>query len=96
PSLVVHAMRPVERGADLRRHPAVGLFGALEVRHLDGPVLLERDYEVAGTVLAVGASPKSEYVWYESVLREPGGREVAAMIMMLRFMKASSPLWQDG
>jgi hypothetical protein len=57
-------------------------------------VFVERDYEVSATILAVGDTPKSEYVWYESVLREPGDeRDTASMIMMLRLMKASSPLW---
>jgi len=93
PGLVVDVMRPVEQGIELGRSRAVGLFGAIEVRHLHGPVFVERDYEVSGRILAVGATPKTEYVWYESLLREPGGREVASMIMMLRFMKASSPLW---
>jgi hypothetical protein len=59
-------------------------------------VFADHDYEVEGTVLALGATPKTEYVWFETVLREPGGRDVASMIMMLRFMKGSSPLWEDA
>ncbi len=94
PGLVVHVMRPVEAALGLVRGKAVGLFGAIEVRHLNGPVFIEREYAVAGKILAVGDTPKSEYVWYESVLREPdNGRDIASMIMMLRLMKASSPLW---
>jgi hypothetical protein len=96
PGLVVHVMRPIEEAFRLIRGKAVGLFGAIEVRYLDGPVFTDRDYEVSGTVLAVGDTPKSEYVWYESTLREPGSaRDVASMIMMLRLMKASSPLWSS-
>ncbi len=94
PGLVVQIMRPVEAALGLVRGKAVGLFGAIEVRHVGGPVFIDRDYEVSGTVLAVGDTPKSEYVWYESTLREPSTkRDVASMIMMLRLMKASSPLW---
>ncbi len=97
PGLVVHIMRPVEAALGLFRGKAVGLFGAIEVRHVNGPVFVDRDYEVSGTILAVGDTPKSEYVWYESALREPGGvRDVASMIMMMRLMKASSPLWRDA
>ncbi len=74
----------------------VGLFGAIEIRHINGPVFVEHDYEVAGMILAVGETPKSEYFWYESVLREPGGgKDVASMIMMIRTMKASSPFWKE-
>jgi hypothetical protein len=47
-------------------------------------------------VLAVGQTPKTEYVWFETLMREAGGTaDVASMIMMLRFMKASSRHWRD-
>ena len=96
PGLVVHIMRPIEAALGLVRGKAVGLFGAIEVQHLAGPVFIEHDYEVSATILKIGDTPKSEYVWYESVLREPGGGpDVASMIMMLRWMKASSPLWKE-
>jgi hypothetical protein len=97
PGLVVQIMRPIEAPLRLVHGKSVGLWGGIEVRHVNGPVFLERDYEVSGRVLAVGDTPKSEYVWYESVLREPGAaRDVASMILMLRLMKASSPLWGSG
>ena len=95
PGLLVHMMVAIQPRMRLRDR-AVGLYGAIEVRHINGPVFMERDYEVSGTVLATGATPKTEYVWYETVMREPGGRDVASMIMMLRFMKASSPLWAEA
>ena len=73
----------------------VGLYGAIEIEHLAGPCFVEHDYEVRGQVLAVGETPKTEYIWYESVLSEPsGGEDRARMLMMLRFMKDSSPAWQ--
>lgn len=88
--------RPAGSGDGQARGGGVGLFGAIEIRQIRGPVFVDHDYEVTGSVLAVGETPKSEYFWYESVLREPhGGRDVAAMIMMIRIMKASSPLWKD-
>lgn len=97
PGLVMNIMRPIEAALGLVRGRSVGLFGAIEIRHIAGPVLIDRPYEVSATILDVGDTPKSEYVWYESTLREPGGGEdVASMIMMLRLMKASSPLWLDA
>ena len=73
----------------------VGLYGAIEIEHLAGPCFVEHDYEVRGKVLAVGETPKTEYIWYESVLSEPsGGEDRVRMLMMLRFMKDSSPAWQ--
>lgn len=95
PGLVVHIMVAAQRNMALPAD-AVGLYGAIEVRHLRGPVFLERDYEVRGTILATGTTPKTEYVWFETMLSEGGGPDVASMIMMLRFMKASSPRWRDA
>jgi hypothetical protein len=71
---------------------AVGLFGAIELAHVDGPALVGRTYRKGGTIRHVGTSPKTEYVWYDAWL-DDGDRRVAEMRFMLRFMKASSPLW---
>jgi hypothetical protein len=91
----VQALRRAEAGLEgLRDARAVGLFGAIELEQLAGPVRVEHDYVASGEVLAVGETPKTEYFWYESALAEPdSGERVARMIMMLRFMKGSSPLW---
>lgn len=96
PSLIVRIMRPAESKI-LPRHKdiGVGLFGAIEVQHINGPVYADRDYTTTSKVLAVSETPKTEYLWYESKLHDDGGAEVAHMLMMLRFMKASSALWKD-
>jgi hypothetical protein len=73
---------------------AVGLFGAIEVRHMNGPLVLDETYRVGGEVVAVGESPKTEYVWFESYADTPDGKRVAEMRMQLRWMKASSPLYR--
>jgi hypothetical protein len=96
PGLLVHMMVQAQAAMGLERNRAVGLYGAIEVRHLSGPVFAEREYDVTGTVLRLGTTPKTEYLWYETVMREPGGAPVAEMLMMLRFMKASSPLWAEA
>lgn len=96
PAMMVRLMRVVERELWPRDESfGVGLFGAIELQNLKGPVLVARDYEARGRVLAVGETPKTEYVWYESVI-SGGGEDVASMLMMLRFMKASSPRWRDA
>jgi hypothetical protein len=76
----------------LREHTgrAVGLFGAIEVAHLTGPIFLDATYTVTGRVAAVGESPKTEYLWFDSLASDERGRAVASMRMLLRFMKASS------
>jgi hypothetical protein len=95
PTLTVQALRRAEAGLEsLRAVRAIGLFGAIEVQYENGPLFAERDYVAAGRVLAVGETPRSEYFWYESEVRESEGSPCAArMLMMLRFMKGSSPLW---
>ena len=96
PQLMVHYL--YQPGSDLLsggirgRGGAVGLFGAIELANLSGPMLLGRSYEVSGTVLAVGQSPKTEYAWFE-VTASDGFTPVACLVMQLRFMKASSPLY---
>ena len=95
PGLMVHIMVNVQEGMRLKI-PAVGLYGAIELRNVHGPVFAEHDYTASGKILALGTTPKTEYMWYESNLYEPGdGTHVAQMLMMLRFMKASSRAWGE-
>jgi hypothetical protein len=97
PSLMVRAMRTVESALLERTDPAVGLFGAIEVQHLRGPLFIETDYVARGRVIAVGETPKTEFFWYETTLTDCAeGTDVASMLMMLRFMKASSPRWTSS
>ena len=73
----------------------IGLFGAIELQHYGHPVFVDHEYEVQATALAVGETPKTEFVYYESKLFEPGSDEcILSMIMMNRFMKQTSKLWQ--
>ncbi len=96
PAMMVQTIRQAEKGL-LKRNSnfGVGLFGAIELQALAGPVFAEHDYETRGTILAVSETPKTEYFWYEAILSEPdGGEDIARMLMMLRFMKGSSDLWK--
>ena len=97
PGMVMHVMRPIEAALGLVR--GVPSASSAPSRSAISPARSSSiaPYEVSATILDVGDTPKSEYVWYESTLREPGGgADVASMIMMLRLMKASSPLWRDA
>lgn len=69
---------------------AVGLFGAIEIRHVHGPLRVDEEYRVSARVVAVGQSPKTEYAWFDSAADDAGGTRVAEMRMLLRWMKASS------
>lgn len=96
PALQVQVLRPAEASILPRNSDfGVGLFGAIELQLERGPVLVDHDYETQAKVLAVGETPKTEYLYYEAGLFEPGSRDaVLTMVMMLRFMKASSRLWR--
>jgi hypothetical protein len=72
---------------------AVGLFGAIEVAHHAGPLLLGEGYRVSAEVVAVSESPRTESLWFDSFAYRDN-ELVASHRMMLRFMKASSPLYQ--
>ena len=74
---------------------AVGLFGAIELRNIAGPVRVDTPYTVTGQVIAVGQSPKTEYMWFETGMDDESGKRIAEMRMLLRFMKASSSRYQE-
>lgn len=100
PATVVHFLyghpaRSIGRSTEGTGDDAVGLFGAIEVRHVHGPLVLDRTYRVGGHIVEVGESPKTEYVWFESYADTLDGERVAEMRMQLRWMKASSPLYAD-
>jgi hypothetical protein len=94
PSVAVQLCMNIQRQRLRTEGPAVGLFGAIELQFLDGPVLADTEYLSRGEILALSESPKTENVWYQSTLADPQtGKDVAWMIQYLRFMKASSPLY---
>jgi acyl dehydratase len=72
----------------------VGLFGAIEVAHHNGPVFHDHRYSVTASVAAVTESPKTESLWFDSSAFDATGRLVVTQRMMLRFMKDSSPLYR--
>ena len=74
---------------------AVGLFGAIELCHLHGPLRVDEPYRVSARVVAVGQSPRTEYVWFDSTSVDTGGTPIAEMRMLLRWMKASSARYTD-
>lgn len=74
---------------------ASGMFGAFEIAYENGPVFLDRPYWIAGTVLDVGDSPKTECLWWDATTSDEDGRVIARMRHLLRFLKASSPLYPE-
>lgn len=93
-NLAVDVMRAVASPLVRVRGDFVGLYGGIELRAINGPIREETAYRAEGRVLALGETPRTEIVWYESLLRDESGSEIAHMVMMTRLMKASSPLWR--
>ena len=79
-----------------RLGPRVGLFGAIEIRYHAGPVFLDRSYTVSGAVVGASETPKTEVLWYDSRAHDGDGRLIVSMRMMLRSLKASSPLYAEA
>ena len=74
--------------------PSVGLFGALEVEAIAGPIRAGVDYLARTRTLKFSESPRTENVWYEVVFTgKDGGPDLGRVLYLLRLMKGSSPLW---
>jgi hypothetical protein len=74
------------------RQPYVGLYGAIEIEFMDGPVLSATEYMASGEIVGLSDSPKTEILWRDMVLGTD--KPVARMLKMDRLMKNSSPLWR--
>lgn len=77
----------------------VPLYGALEMRIHDGPLMLDEDYLVSAVLTDVSETPKTEIFWCDIEARRaanPGAGPVAGFTMMARVLKASSPLYADA
>lgn len=93
PTAMVMALTTAQtRFLEAREERGVGLYGAIEVRNVNGPVFVDRPYTAGGEVVARGQSPRTEYIWYESYLDDSEGKRIAEMLMQLRFMKGSADL----
>lgn len=71
--------------------PFVGLYGAIEIEFINGPVFAETEYKGSGRIVGLSDSPQTEILWRDSVLMTD--KPVARMLKMDRLMKSSSPLW---
>ncbi len=94
-NMVNALIQPAYRYLQRDRQNAIGMYGAIELRNVNGPLLVEQRYQAGGTVLGAGQSPKTEYVWFDSYADDERGRRVAEMRMLLRYVKASYPLYGE-
>jgi hypothetical protein len=72
------------------RGPAVGLFIDLEVRYVDGPVLVGRPYRIEHTLVGIGQTKRVESYWTEStVVDAESGTHAATVLLHQGVFKAS-------
>lgn len=71
--------------------PFVGLYGAIEIEFINGPVLAETEYKGSGKIVGLSDSPQTEILWRDSILMTD--KPIARMLKMDRLMKNSSPRW---
>jgi hypothetical protein len=72
------------------RGPAVGLFADQEVRLIQGPLFVDRPYELEREIIALSESPRTESVWIRTRVLDAETRAlVAEMILNHAVMKAS-------
>lgn len=64
------------------RGPALGLFLDLEIRLVDGPVLVGRPYQVAQEVVGLGQSRRTESYWTRTSLTDVERGTVAAVVLL--------------
>jgi len=87
-------MQPMEKAIG----KGVGLYGALELHHVSGPVFLDESYVVSGVLTDVSETPKTEVFWCDMEARRannPDSGVVATFTAMTRVLKASSPLYAE-
>jgi hypothetical protein len=95
PSAVIDAANRVVSAALMPKlPPAVGMWSALEVQFVRGPVFSDVAYTVSGTIVAINDSPKTEIVWQDLELRDIEG-VVASVRIQSRFVKSTSELWKQ-
>jgi hypothetical protein len=64
------------------RTPSLGLFLDMEIRLLDGPVLVDRGYRLERELLALGQSRRTESYWTRTTVIDDGdGRTVATVLL---------------
>jgi hypothetical protein len=90
PTEMISVLAHKRDGGFPTRGPAVGLFIDLEVRYVDGPVVVGRPYRLDHTIVGLGQSRRVESYWTESTITDDAdGRRVATVLLHQGVFKAS-------
>lgn len=85
PNLAIDSLRAVEPVLITLPEESIGLYGGIELQMLDGPICADIEYTANGKIIALGQTPRTEVLFYESELYEANAL-IAKMIMMSRIM----------
>ena len=75
----------------------IGLYGAIEIRNLSGPVFVDARLLITGRVTEVSQTPQTEVFWTDVEARpadNPMASPLASLTLMTRIVKASSPQYR--
>ncbi len=64
------------------RSPSIGLFADLEIRMVDGPLMVGRRYEIGREIVALSDSRRTESYWLRTTIRDPGNGPVRAITLL--------------
>lgn len=64
------------------RGPAVGLFADLEIKMVNGPVFVGKEYTLDREVVAISESRRTESVWILTTLTDPDSGKVVAQAVL--------------
>ena len=79
------------------RQPSVGLFLDLEVRMVEGPVLVGRPYEVVSEIVGLGESRRTESFWTRTTLVDTETRRLCCEVLLHQgVFKDSYPGYPHG
>lgn len=77
--------------------PAIGLFADLEIRYVDGPILVGETYLIRREVVCISESRRTESYWVKSrVYDETGTTLKAEMLLNHAVLKASYKGYQEA
>lgn len=64
------------------RGPSIGLFADLEVRIVDGPLMVGQTYELEREIVALSDSRRTESYWLGTTIRDPDQGPIRAMVLL--------------
>ncbi|HSL58785.1 MAG TPA: hypothetical protein VK866_13145 [Acidimicrobiales bacterium] len=66
--------------------PTIVYYRAVELRHRNGPLLLDRAYRFGAQVIDVGATDDAEMLWLRSWADDTDGRRIAEVTLLARLV----------